>query len=117
VDGGDGSVCRPLPFFTFLEAGVSCICTGLRRRQKLFRRPKTCRERKRVLPTRWRARLRRAGLQEQTKTQSVLLRLINIDKRWADLREIAQINLPEEEKRPLLEALGETLRRHPELEP
>jgi hypothetical protein len=29
----------------------------------------------------------------------------------------AQINLPEEEKCPLLEALGETLRRHPELEP
>jgi hypothetical protein len=45
------------------------------------------------------------------------LRLINIDKRCADLREIAQINLPEEEKRPLLEALGETLRRHRELEP
>ena len=44
-------------------------------------------------------------------------RLIATDSQWADPAFIQKQSWPETEKRPLLEALNETLRRHPELQP
>ena len=53
------------------------------------------------------------------KDQAVQIdqRLIATDSQWADPAFIQKQSWPETEKRPLLEALNETLRRHPELQP
>jgi tetratricopeptide (TPR) repeat protein len=43
------------------------------------------------------------------------VRLINIDKSWADSSQVGASDLTEAEIKPIVEALTETLRRHPEL--
>jgi WD40 repeat protein len=56
-----------------------------------------------------------AGAKEKAIT--TYIRLINIDKAWADSNEMSQLKWPEAEKQPVAKLLAETLRQHPELKP
>ena len=51
------------------------------------------------------------------KAVATYVKLVNIDKNWVDSYQVRQLKWVEAESQPLLDALAETLRQHPELKP